>query len=296
MRVCTSSYSEYNFMDDGLGKIKVIPDHFQVSTPSGDSPQNRSSPDSQPRIDNSLRIGPVASRRKLRSAAVMLNLFSLHGLPWSFGADGQEKVQLTAADLESLRSELADNWKLCGVLLYVNAQLANNGWNILMKFCGLLVFQTICTSEPGGQFYLENQLRLMIPILTTVFLDSLFSRANVYSSIYSPQLYYTDLGPQDSTLLSDVVEVGSLPSFMRGDEGMQYSFYILTCLGLRYECSHVSKIQSCAVLNSLNVLAPISCCFVKWTPGYRLYRDCKAGSDVKVPNGSSESKIICRFF
>lgn len=67
----------------------------------------------------------------------MLNLFSLRGLPWS-GADGQEKVhilsslnfsvwfyrcsdlsyhqnfyfhrqvQLTAAELESLRSELAD--------------------------------------------------------------------------------------------------------------------------------------------------------------------------------------------
>ena len=74
----------------------------------------------------------------MRNAAVMLNLFSLRGLPWSSGADGQEKVhltaslklaicfidshtslititsffhfqvQLTAAELESLRSELAD--------------------------------------------------------------------------------------------------------------------------------------------------------------------------------------------
>ena len=57
------------------------------------------------------------------------------------------------------------------------------------------------------------------------------------------KLYYADLGPQDSTLLSDVVEVGSLPSFMREDEGTQYSFYILTHQGLRYEFSHVSKIQ-----------------------------------------------------
>lgn len=43
-------------MDDGFGKIKVIPDHFQVSTPPGeDSLQNRSSPDSQPSTGNSSR-------------------------------------------------------------------------------------------------------------------------------------------------------------------------------------------------------------------------------------------------
>ncbi|XVF53082.1 hypothetical protein PTKIN_Ptkin05aG0071000 [Pterospermum kingtungense] len=93
-------------MDDGLGKIKVIPDHFQVSTPSGDSPQSRSSPGSQPSVDNSLRSS--RSRQKFKSAAAMLNLLSLRGLPWSSGADGQEKVHLTAAELESLRSELAE--------------------------------------------------------------------------------------------------------------------------------------------------------------------------------------------
>ncbi|TYH06049.1 hypothetical protein ES288_A08G127200v1 [Gossypium darwinii] len=56
-------------------------------------------------------------------------------------------------------------------------------------------------------------------------------------------LLSTDLSPQDSTLLSDVVEVGSLPCFTREDEGTRYSFYILTRQGLRYECSHVSQIQ-----------------------------------------------------
>ncbi|XWS38227.1 hypothetical protein CRYUN_Cryun19dG0112800 [Craigia yunnanensis] len=96
-------------MGDGLGKIKVIPDHFQVSTPSGDSPQNRSSPDSQPSIDNSSRsCSSLWSQRKLKSAAVMLNLFSLRRLSWSSGADCQEKVHLTASKLESLRSELSD--------------------------------------------------------------------------------------------------------------------------------------------------------------------------------------------
>lgn len=54
---------------------------------------------------------------------------------------------------------------------------------------------------------------------------------------------FTDLSPQDSTLLSDVVEIGSLPSFVREDEGTVYAFYILTHQGLRIECSSISKIQ-----------------------------------------------------
>ena len=52
-----------------------------------------------------------------------------------------------------------------------------------------------------------------------------------------------DLSPQDSTLLSDIVEVGRLASFKREVDEVQYAFYILTCHGLRYECSSNSKIQ-----------------------------------------------------
>ncbi|KAA3460083.1 SH3 domain-binding 2 [Gossypium australe] len=128
----------------------------------------------------------------------------------------------------------------------------------------------------GGQRYPENLLLLTILMLTIGFLDSLFFMANVYSSIYAPQtlladkllnLYFADLSPQDSTLLSDVVEVGPLPNFIREDEGTQYSFYILTRQGLRYECSHVSEVQVDTWLSALRT-------------------DCKLGSDVEVPNGS----------
>ncbi|MCI17080.1 pleckstrin-like (PH) domain protein, partial [Trifolium medium] len=38
----------------------------------------------------------------------MLNLFTLRKLSWGSDNGGQEKVELTAAELESLRSELAD--------------------------------------------------------------------------------------------------------------------------------------------------------------------------------------------
>lgn len=54
---------------------------------------------------------------------------------------------------------------------------------------------------------------------------------------------YADLSPQDSTLLSDIVEVGPLPSFTREDEETRYAFFMLTRQGLRYECSSISKIQ-----------------------------------------------------
>ena len=59
---------------------------------------------------------------------------------------------------------------------------------------------------------------------------------------------FTDLSPQDSTLLSDVVEVGRLPNLTREDEEIRYCFYILTRHGLRYECSTASDVQVVVLL------------------------------------------------
>ncbi|KAJ0478021.1 putative pleckstrin domain, PH-like domain superfamily [Helianthus annuus] len=59
-------------------------------------------------------------------------------------------------------------------------------------------------------------------------------------------LYFvsTDLSPQDSTLLSDVVEVGHMPCHTQeDDDAARYHFYIVTRQGLRYECSSASKLQ-----------------------------------------------------
>ncbi|EOY25033.1 Pleckstrin domain-containing protein isoform 2, partial [Theobroma cacao] len=245
-------------MDDSLGKIKVIPDHFQVSTPSADSLQIRSSPVSQPSIDNSSRsCSSLWSGRKLRSAALMLNLFSLRGLPWSSGA-GQEKVQLTAAELESLRSELADieerEAHLKARLEHIDEILRS------ARLTGYLYIRTRWTALPGEPAPIDdNDVDDWLPRFVVLHGQCIFF-----------YLFSTDLSPQDSTLLSDIVEVGSLPSFTREDEGTQYSFYILTRQGLRYECSHVSKIQVDTWLSALQT-------------------DCKLGSDLKVPNGSSEN-------
>ncbi|PNX90806.1 pleckstrin homology domain-containing protein, partial [Trifolium pratense] len=76
-----------------------------------------------------------------------------------------------------------------------------------------------------------------------------------------------DLSPQDSTLLSDIIEVNQLPSFKREDSEMRYAFCILTRHGLRYECSSSSKIQVDSWLSALQ-------------------SDCKLESDTSTSNGS----------
>ncbi|KAK1351271.1 Pleckstrin homology domain-containing protein [Heracleum sosnowskyi] len=83
----------------------------------------------------------------------------------------------------------------------------------------------------------------------------------------------TDLSPQDSTLLSDVVEVGRLPCFTREDGEFRHNFYILTRQGLRYECSSVSKIQVDSWLTAL-------------------HEDCKLQSDTLALKDSEEHLTI----
>ncbi|KAK8500552.1 hypothetical protein V6N12_037807 [Hibiscus sabdariffa] len=196
----------------------------------------------------------LRSWRKFRKAAFMLNLFSLRGLSWS-GADGQEKVQLTAVELESLRSELADieerEAHLKARLEHIDEILRS------ARLSGYLYIRTRWTALPGEP----------APVDDTDVDDWLPRFIVLHGQCLFFYLFSTDLSPQDSTLLSDVVEVGSLPSFVREDEGTQYAFYILTRQGLRYECSHVSKVQVDTWLSALQT-------------------DCKLGSDVKVPNGS----------
>lgn len=47
-------------MDDGLGKIEVISDHFQASTPRADSQDTGTPSSSQPKTDESLSLGLTA--------------------------------------------------------------------------------------------------------------------------------------------------------------------------------------------------------------------------------------------
>ncbi|THG08539.1 hypothetical protein TEA_005078 [Camellia sinensis var. sinensis] len=219
-------------MGDGPRGIKVFSDHFEVSTSGVDSPQAKTPSISHPRTDNTLRShSRLWSRRKLRNAASMLKMFSLPRLPWGPDTDDQEKVVLTAAEIESLRSELAD---LEEREAHLKAQLEHID-EILRsaRLSGYLFIRTRWATVPGEP-----------PPIDDTEVDDWLPRYLVFQgSCIFFYLLSTDMSPQDSTLLSDVTEVGPLPCIQRENEETRYCFYIVTRQGLRYECSSVSKVQ-----------------------------------------------------
>ncbi|KAM6557715.1 hypothetical protein CsatB_004734 [Cannabis sativa] len=247
-------------MDDGLGKIKIIQDHFTASESSLESPQSSPSSILRPRIDNSFRShSRLSTRRRLKSAAYMLKLFSLRGLPWSSDEDGQRKVELTAAELESLRSELADleerEAHLKAQLEHVDEVLRS------ARLSGYLYIRTRWEALPGEPPIDDSEVDDWLPRFVVLHGVCLFF-----------YLLSTDLSPQDSTLLSDVIKIGSLPSFVREGEGTVYAFYILSRHGLRIECSSSSKIKVDSWL-------------------LELQKDCKIDSDnTKPPKEISDVK------
>ncbi|CAL1373589.1 unnamed protein product [Linum trigynum] len=233
-------------MDDCRGKLNIIPDHFQVSTSSDDTLRTESTPVSHPRVDNLARPQSLSwSSRKLKTAASMLRMFSLRGLPWT--PDGQQKVQITVAELESLRSELAE---LEEREAYFKAQLEH-------------VDEILRTARLSGYLYIRSRWAALPgepPVLDDSDIDDWLPRFVVlHGQCLFFYLLSTDLSPQDSTLLSDVVEVGSLPDFRREDDEIRYSFYIMTRQGLRFECSSASKVQADTWLEALKTDCRYGC-------------------------------------
>ncbi|CAL5360223.1 unnamed protein product [Camellia sinensis] len=227
-----------NFMDDGPRGIKVFGDHFEASTPGVDSLQKKISSIAHPRTDNTSRLHRrLWARRKLRSAVSMLNLFSLRGLPWGSGTN----VVLTAVEIQSLRSEIADleerEAHLKAQLEHVDEILRSS------RLSGYLYIRTRWAALPGEP-----------PPIDDTEVDDWLPRFLVF---HGPCIFFyllpTDLSPQDSTLLSDITEVGPLPCFTREDGETRYCFYILTVHGLRYECSSASKVQLDSWLTTLQV-------------------------------------------
>lgn len=172
------------------------------------------------------------ARRRLKSAASMLNLFSLKRLSWGNDTDGQEKIVLSGKEVKSLQSELAD---LEEREAHLRAQLEHID-EILRSahLSGYLHMRTRWAALPGEPLPLDYDTEV----------DDWFPRFVVLhgSCIF---LYFLsiDLSPQDSTLLSDVVEVGRMPCVTQEERETRHYFYIVTRHGLRYECSTTSKTQ-----------------------------------------------------
>ncbi|KAL8521283.1 hypothetical protein ACS0TY_011718 [Phlomoides rotata] len=225
-------------MGDGPRGIQVFPDYFVASTSGSDSLSSQASSTS-----SSTDLGShshTRARRRLRSAT-MLNLFSLRGrLSWKLGANDQEKVVLSAVEVESLRSEIA---ALEERESHFKAQLENID-EILRsaRLSGYLFLRMRWAALPGEPPIDDTEVDDWIPRFVVL-----------HGSCIYLYMISTDLSPQDSTLLSDVVEVGHLPNLTREDEEIRYCFYIWTCHGLRYECSSKSKIQVDLWLEALQI-------------------------------------------
>ncbi|KAF3339751.1 PH domain-containing protein [Carex littledalei] len=214
-------------MDGVHGKVEVFPEHFQSMI---DSPDECIS-DGNSRTDSKFRHSNTVSLRSVMGAASILNLLNLSRFRWPNSSDEDDKVILTKAEVETLRSEIADAEER---ETHLKAQLENVDEVLRSaRFSGYLYIRTRWTQLPGEP-----------PILEDSDIDDFLPRFVV---LQGSCLYYflksTDLSPQDTTLLSDVTEIGTRPNFKQEDGQTRYAFYILTCQGLRFECCSLSEIQ-----------------------------------------------------
>ncbi|KAH9606141.1 hypothetical protein KSS87_006877 [Heliosperma pusillum] len=237
-------------MGDGLKYIEIIPDYFESSTSATSSPLDSDCSRSCEDLSHTSTSGTISHfqknsitspknhvisyRSKFRTTSFMLRLFSLKGL-----RNGEEKVELTAVELQSLRSELKDVEEREA---HLKAQAEHLDellrWS---RLSGYLHMRTRWAALPGE-----------LPPIDDCDVDDWIPRFTV---LQGPYLFFylssTDLSPLDSTLLSDVIEVDQLPSLVRENEDIWHCFYIVTRHGLRIECSSVSQIQVDSWLRAL---------------------------------------------
>ncbi|KAI3689866.1 hypothetical protein L2E82_47836 [Cichorium intybus] len=229
-----------SFMGDGPKGIEVFPDHFQPSTSDPETPQTKTSSISHTKIEfEHSSNSRLWAKRRLRTASSMLNLFNLRRLSWGTDTNEKQKVILSAPEVESLRSELADMEEkeahLKARLEHIDETLRS------ARLSGYLQMRTRWTALPGESLPLDDtEVDDWLPRFVVLQGPCIF-------------LYFvsTDISPQDSTLLSDVVEVGRMPRHPEEEGENRYYFYLVTRQGLRYECSSTSKLQVDAWLTTL---------------------------------------------
>ncbi|KAL4570666.1 hypothetical protein LXL04_026326 [Taraxacum kok-saghyz] len=216
-------------MGDGPRGIEIFPDHFTPSTSDVETPLTRSSSSSHTKNEfehsSSSRLW---ARRRLKSAASILHLCSLS---WGNDTDDEDKVVLSVKEVQSLQSELSNMEEREALL---RAQLEHIDEILRSAYLSsYLNMRNRWAALPGEPLPLDD-----------VEVDDWLPRFVV---LLGPCIFFyilsMDLSPQDSCLLSDVVEVGSMPRVTSEEGETRYYFYIITKYGLRYECSSTSRIQ-----------------------------------------------------
>ncbi|KAL6841547.1 hypothetical protein ACP4OV_028690 [Aristida adscensionis] len=217
-------------MDDVYGRIEIFPEHFVPSKEPMETPDGLSTSKNNLDTSTSPRRRSWTPKR-IKGAASLLHLLSIPRLKWSSSNEDDDKIELTRAEVESLRTEIADADERESQL---KARLDNIDEVLrYARLSGYLYIRSRWTQLPGEP-----------PILDDAEVDDWLPRFVV---LHGQCVYYylksTDLSPQESTLLSDIVEVGQLPNFVPEDEKTRYAFYLLTRQGLKFECCSMSEIQ-----------------------------------------------------
>ncbi|GLJ18378.1 hypothetical protein SUGI_0325350 [Cryptomeria japonica] len=158
-------------------------------------------------------------------------LLSIPKFNWASDVSKEDQIELLSKEVESLRGEIASADERETNL---NAQLEHLDEVLrCAQLAGYLYTRTRWMALPGEP-----------PIDDTEVDDWIQRFVVLQGSCIFFYLRSTDISPQDSILLEEIVEAGRLPSHKEqdGDENW-FSFYITSCHGMRFECSTQYKFQ-----------------------------------------------------
>ncbi|CAN6444701.1 unnamed protein product [Victoria cruziana] len=217
--------------NDSPGRSRVIQDYFGTPEPSANTPSSENF---------------WVKKRLFRPSSVR-KMFSFPRILWISGSENDEKVEFTKAEIESIRLEMATAEEREA---HLKAQLEHVD-EILRsaRLAGYLYTRTVIFDQLT---YLRWTALPWEPPVDDADVDDWLQHFTVlHGSCIFLYLHSSDLSPQDSILLTEIVEVGVLSSFMHHENETRYSFSMLTRQGLRYEFSSPSKVQVDAWLSAV---------------------------------------------
>ncbi|KAH7279009.1 hypothetical protein KP509_37G000200 [Ceratopteris richardii] len=160
-------------------------------------------------------------------------LFAFPKLTWSSDPSKDEQIEMLVTEVQSLRGEI------------VSAEERETTLQAQMH----RLDEVLRTAVIAGYLYTRTR---WVPLLGEPVLEDNVEDMNDWlqkflvlqgSSIYF-YMHATDLHPQGTIAVEDIVEVGALPSHINlGENGVLFAFHITTCHRLRLECSTPVKPQ-----------------------------------------------------
>lgn len=212
---------------DGYERTEGISDHFGTSPTITDIENilfTSSRLSCSPRSQDALWV-------RNNKPTSLWNLFSIPKIPWGSDIAKDDQIKILAAEVESLRGEIASaderETNLHAQLGHLDELLRST------QLAGYLYTRTRWIALPGEP-----------PIDDTEVDDWVQRFVVLQGSCIFFYLRSTDISPQDSILLEEIVEAGPMSTHTQeaGDQ-CWFSFHMTSCHGLRFECSSAYKFQ-----------------------------------------------------